>query len=67
VNQEMYNLFSLLTITALSVVVFMLRYEYHRFRQDVTRILGALGVMVVNNSQGMTVRVEERKNDEGIR
>jgi len=63
----MYNLFSLLTIATLSVAVFMLRYEYQRFRQDVTRILGALGVMVVNNGQGMTVRVEERKNDEGIR
>ena len=65
-NQEIYNLFSLLAMATLTVEVFMLRREYCRFRQDVTRILGALGVIVVNNGQGMTVRVEERKNDEGI-
>ena len=53
-------------MATLTVEVFMLRREYCRFRQDVTRILGALGVIVVNNGQGMTVRVEERKNDEGI-
>lgn len=66
-NQEVYNLFSLLTIATLAVAVFMLRYEYQQFRQDVTRILGALGIVVVNNGKGMTVKIEERRSDEGIR
>ena len=66
-NQELYNLLSLLTIATLAVAIFMLRYEYRRFRKDVTRILGALGVMVVNSRQGMTVKVEERKSDERVR
>ena len=65
-NQELYNLFSLLTIATLAVAVFMLGYEYRQFRQDVTRILGALGIVVVNNRRGMTVKVEERRSDEGI-
>lgn len=65
-NQELYNLFSLLTIATLVVAVFMLRYEYQQFRQDVTRILGAMGIVVVNNGKGMTVKVEERRSDEGI-
>lgn len=66
-NQETYNLFLLLTIAALSIAVFSLRYEYERFRKDVIRILGALGIMVVNGSQGMTVKVEERTGNERIR
>ena len=66
-NQETYNLFLLLTIAVLSIAVFSLRYEYERFRKDVIRILGALGIMVVNGSQGMTVKVEERTGNERIR
>lgn len=66
-NQETYNLFLLLTIAALSIAVFSLRYEYEHFRKDVIRILGALGIMVVNGSQGMTVKVEERTGNERIR
>ena len=66
-NQETYNLFLLLTIAALSIAVFSLRHEYERFRKEVTRILGALGIMVVNGSQGMTVKVEERTGNERIR
>ncbi len=65
--QETYNLFLLLTIAALSIAVFSLRYEYERFRKDVIRILGSLGIMVVNGSQGMTVKVEERTRNERIR
>ncbi len=66
-NQELYNVFSLLAIAMLTVAVLMLRYEYQQFRQDVTRILGALGIIVVNSGQGMTVKVEERKADERVR
>ena len=66
-SQETYNLLSLLTIAALSIAVFSLRYEYGRFRKDVIRILGALGIMVINGSQGMTVKVEERTGNERIR
>ena len=66
-NQETYNLFLLLTIAALSIAVFSLRQEYERFRKDVVRILGALGIMVVNGSQGMIVKVEERTGNERIR
>ena len=66
-NQETYNLFLLLTIAALSIAVFSLRHEYERFRKDVIRILGALGIMVVNGSQGMTVKVEERTGNERLR
>ena len=43
------------------------RKEYELFRKDVIRILGALGIMVVNGSQGMTVKIEERTGNERIR
>ena len=66
-NQELYNVFSLLAIAMLTVAVLMLRYEYQQFRQDVTRILGALGIIVVNSGQGMTVKVEDRKAEKRVR
>ncbi len=65
-NQEIYNLFSLLATASLTVAVLMLRHEYQCFRKDVTRILGALGIVVINSGQGMTVKVEERKGNERV-
>ena len=64
-NQSIYNLASAAAIFSMAAALFALKKEYELFRRDVIRILTGLGILVKNDSQGMTIHVEERKTSQG--
>ena len=49
----------------MATALFSLKNEYELFRKDVIKIMTGLGILVKNDSQGMTIHVEERRKDNG--
>lgn len=58
-NQQLFNIAATLAMFSMAVALFSLKKEYEGFRRDVVKIVGGLGILVKNNSQGMTITVTE--------
>ena len=61
-NQQLFNIAATLAMFSMAVALFSLKKEYEGFRRDVVKIVGGLGILVKNNSQGMTLKVKKRRS-----
>ena len=64
-SQNIYNFASAAAIFSMAASLFSLKKEYELFRKDVIKIMTGLGILVKNDSQGMTIHIEERRKDNG--